>query len=143
MVKIKFLDGSEKEFETLVGADLRGADLEGADLEGAYLQGAVLPHFQICPEEGAFTAWKRTRVGVIKLEIPADALRTSSLVGRKCRASKALVISGDTGLSLHSDQFVYEIGKTVEPDSYNPDIRVECTKGIHFFMTRREAEEYS
>jgi hypothetical protein len=27
-------------------------------------------------------------------------------------------------------------------DNYDPGIRVECTAGIHFFMTRREAEEY-
>ena len=26
---------------------------------------------------------------------------------------------------------------------FDPDIRVECTSGIHFFITRREAEEYN
>ena len=59
MYKIKFLDGSEKECETLRGANLRvanlrgadleranlrGADLRGADLEGADLEGADLRH---------------------------------------------------------------------------------------------------
>ena len=42
MSTIKFLDGSEKQFETLVGADLRWADLWQADLRGANLQGADL-----------------------------------------------------------------------------------------------------
>ena len=51
-MKVKFLDGHEKEFETLAGADLRGADLgklamrgenlAGANLEGASLRGASL-----------------------------------------------------------------------------------------------------
>jgi uncharacterized protein YjbI with pentapeptide repeats len=41
-MKIKFLDGTEKEVGTLQGADLRWADLQGADLRGADLQGADL-----------------------------------------------------------------------------------------------------
>ena len=41
-MKIKFLDGSEKEFATLRIADLRGADLHDADLRGADLRGANL-----------------------------------------------------------------------------------------------------
>ena len=52
MYKIKFLDGTEKEFDTLTGANLWGADLSetdlvranlrGADLRGANLRGANL-----------------------------------------------------------------------------------------------------
>ena len=42
MHKIKFLDGTEKEFDSLVGANLYGADLKGADLYGANLKGADL-----------------------------------------------------------------------------------------------------
>ena len=33
MYKIKFGDGTEKEFESLKGADLRGADLTNANLD--------------------------------------------------------------------------------------------------------------
>ena len=39
---VPFLDGSVKEFDTLVGADLRGANLEGASLQGANLERANL-----------------------------------------------------------------------------------------------------
>ena len=39
---VKFLDGTEKEFDTLRGANLQRADLWGADLWGANLQGANL-----------------------------------------------------------------------------------------------------
>lgn len=34
MYKIKYKDGSVKEFDSLAGADLCGADLPGADLRG-------------------------------------------------------------------------------------------------------------
>jgi hypothetical protein len=42
MIKIKFKDGSEKAFESLLIADLRGADLRRADLRGADLRGVDL-----------------------------------------------------------------------------------------------------
>jgi hypothetical protein len=41
-MKIKFQDGTEKEFADLHDADLRGADLRFADLHGADLRGADL-----------------------------------------------------------------------------------------------------
>ena len=42
MVKVRFLDGRELEFESLEGANLKYADLKGADLRGANLRGANL-----------------------------------------------------------------------------------------------------
>ncbi len=42
MYRIKFLDGTEKEFNTLVAANLREADLREANLRGAYLHWAYL-----------------------------------------------------------------------------------------------------
>ena len=131
----------------LSGADLRGADLSGANLYGAALRGADLPDFSVCPEAGSFTAFKKLRGGVIAtLEIPAEARRTSSLVGRKCRAEFARVLALSTGersgYSMHDDAFVYRVGEIVRPDAYDDDIRVECAPGIHFFISRREAERY-
>jgi len=127
----------------LNGADLGGANLNGAYLGGAYLSGAKLPHFQICPEEGGFYAWKKVRGGVCKLYIPAAAKRTSSLVGRKCRAEYVKVISApEDARGRHDPKMVYTVGQIVRPDYYDPDIRIECAHGIHFFMTKREAEEY-
>jgi hypothetical protein len=145
----------------LSGADLSGADLSGADLSWANLSeanlswanlseanlsranlfGAGLPHFQICPEEGDFIAWKKVTGGVLKILVPAEAKRTSSLVGRKCRAEFVKVLEGE-GVSKHDGKTLYKAGGTVYPDRYDDDIRIECTSGIHFFMTRREAEEY-
>lgn len=129
----------------LSGADLCGADLSRANLSGADLSGANLPPYMICPEEGAFIAWKKVagnaRTAIVKLLIPAEAKRTSSLVGRKCRAGFAVVLEGE-GVSTHDGKTVYAPGLTVYPDKYDDDIRVECTSGIHFFITRKEAEDY-
>ncbi len=137
----------------LRGANLRGANLHDADLRDANLHGAVLPNYQIIPEEGAFVGWKKVAGNVIlKLKILPDAKRTSSLVGRKCRASKVLVLDAFriTGAKLKEKKFVsgwnpdftYEIGKTAEVFDFNRDIRIECASGIHFFVTRKEAEEW-
>jgi len=43
----------------------------------------------------------------------------------------------------YSPETIYEIGKIMKPDSYDPDPRVECSHGINFFMTREEAENYN
>ncbi len=37
----------------------------------------------------------------------------------------------------------YYKGAIVEADSFDDDIRLECTNGIHFFMTKEEAEEWA
>lgn len=134
----------------LRGANLREANLTGANLRWANLTGASLPHFQICPQEGAFIAYKALAgKRVAKLLIPDTAARTSSLVGRKCRAEfvEVLEIKDAEGNDVTSapctyDDLVYSVGQTVYPDSYDPDIRVECTHGIHFFISRKEAQEY-
>ena len=134
----------------LQGAKLQEANLQGANLQEANLQGAKLSAFQLPPEEGAFIGWKKGSDGtIIKLRILGK--RTSSLVGRKCRCSKARVISivdkHGTPLtearSTWSAAFRYRVGELVSPvEPYNDDIRVECASGIHFFMTKKEAEEY-
>ena len=139
------LEGADLRVANLEGANLRGADLEGADLYGADLYGAKLPHFQICPQEGSFIAYKKTTKGVVRLLITEDAKRTNSLVGRKCRASKVVVLGGDGvgGTGTHHQSLVYDVGAIISCEDYDDDIRVECTKGIHFFMTKEEAEEWS
>jgi hypothetical protein len=138
------LTGAHLADANLAGANLTGAHLADANLTGAYLtgadlKGADLPHFQICPEEGAFIGYKKLDSGVIALTIPAEAKRTSSLVGRKCRAE--FVMPHGSGTSGRGG--VYVEGQMYFPDSYDNDIRVECTHGVHFLITRQEAEEYN
>ena len=142
---MKKVNGYEiKPSANLIGANLEGANLRCANLRCAKLEGVQLPHFQIVPEEGSFIAYKKVNTGVIKLMIPEDAKRTSNLVGRKCKASHVKVIEGSgKSISHTSKSLEYKEDEVVYADMYDDDIRIEYTSGIHFFMTRKEAEEWS
>ena len=134
-------------------ADLYEADLTGADLRWADLIGAKNLNIPItCPEEGSFIGFKKCRNDlIVKLEIPADALRCSA-TGRKCRCSKAKVLSitnvdgsdvdTDTAASKYDKSFIYKVGETVEVPSFDTNRWNECSAGIHFFITRQEAVDY-
>jgi hypothetical protein len=147
------LSGADLSRADLSRANLSGADLSRADLSGANLSGADLPNFKIVPDTGPFGAYKKLSGGAIAvLFVPRSAKRTSSLVGRKCRVSKAKVKkifhpdapgkAFTKGKSKHNPSFGYEVGKWVKVDDFDDDIRVECTKGIHCFITLKEALEY-
>ena len=102
-----------------------------------------------CPEEGSFIAFKKANHCIIKLLIPEDA-RRSGATTRKCRASKAKVLeivdkNGKNVSSIVSDwdsTFIYEVGKTVDVEDFDEDRWNECSTGIHFFITREEAEQW-
>ena len=167
------LCGADLRDADLRGADLRDADLRGADLCGAYLCGADLRGADLrdanlrdaknidsiiwsiytafyplqCPESGSYIGYKKARGLIVELEIPADALR-SSATSRKCRASKAKVLSiSDTdgnpaGEQVESDydsSFVYVVGETVEVPDFDKNRWNECAPGIHHYITRAEA----
>lgn len=157
-----YLDKADLSWADLSWADLRGADLRGADLSGADLYEANLYEANLsgaknlflpiaCPDTGEFTAWKKCYDDtIVKLLIPADAKR-SSATGRRCRASKAVVIAVydkdrneiDSAVSSHNRGFIYRKGETVEPVNEFDDNRWnEYAPGIHFFITREEAERY-
>ena len=134
----------------LRGADLRDADLSGANLSGAYLRGAKdIPAFAnaqtVIVPEGQIVGWKKCRDNVIvKLIIPAEA-RRSNATGRKCRAEYAdvaEVIGADVGISRHDGMTEYRVGQRVTCDKWCEDRWEECAGGIHFFITRDEAEAY-
>ena len=162
-----WLNGEGGERAVLTGADLTEADLRGADLRGAVLRGAVLRGAVLrgadlrgadgimpicCPEEGSFVGFKKASGYIVKLLITDDALR-SSATSRKCRCSKAVVLSitnkdgsaagGVTQVRSDRDKnFVYKLGETVEVPDFNKNRWDECTSGIHFFITRQEAVDY-
>jgi hypothetical protein len=135
----------------LEGACLWETNLRYAELQGANLEGAAISPYQI-PQEGELIVWKKLSGGhMAKLRVPPQAGRTITLVGRKCRAEFVEVLAIDPlgpaqvdgkYRSGHTSDAIYEVGKTVYPDSYDPDIRVECTNGIHFFLTKEEAEQW-
>ncbi|CEG08743.1 Type III effector pipB2 [Afipia felis] len=133
----------------LYGADLCGADLCGADLCGANLRSAensdlTIAMTRILPE-GDLIGWKKCRDNIIvKLRIP-EAAKRSHAFGRKCRAEYVdviEVIGGDQGVSQHDSSTKYIAGQRVTPDKFDENWVDECSSGIHFFITRAEAEAY-
>ena len=154
------LSGADLSRANLYGADLSGADLSGADLSGANLYGAdlsgadlygaknselVVARTRILPD-GDLIGWKKCAHGVIvKLRIP-EAAKRSHAFGRKCRAEYAdviEVIGAEVGKSSHDDgKTEYRAGQRVTPNGFDENWQEECSSGIHFFITRLEAESY-
>ncbi|MBO4812556.1 pentapeptide repeat-containing protein [Candidatus Saccharibacteria bacterium] len=121
----------------------------------------IVPNY--CPE-GTIIGYKKIRrIGALskedpdgihliaELEIPPDALRVNS-TSRQCRCSKAKVLSitnldgtpvksGEGASWLFSTTY-YRVGEWVEEKDFSDDRRKTCVKGIHFFLTREEAEKY-
>lgn len=163
------LCGADLSKAHLCGANLCGANLYGASLRGANLYRANLRRANLCnadlrgannipfipmacPDTGTFVAWKKANGHIVKLEIPADAQR-SSATGRKCRCDKAKVIeiqeldgspSELTEVASGYDRnFVYHVGEIAEEPKYDEDRWKECAPGIHFFINRQEAVDYN
>jgi hypothetical protein len=137
-----YLGGANLGGADLGGAYLRGANLGGANLRSANLRGSDMSSFVIVPA-GALEVYKKTSAGVVTLLIPRSAARVNAYGSRKCRAEYALVLDAPEGaVSQHDNHTKYVVGETVYPDSYDPDPRIECSHGIHFFLTRTEAENW-
>ena len=106
-----------------------------------------------CPDTGSFIGWKKVPGPyIVKLLIPEDAKR-SSATGRKCRCDKAKVIAIENidgtpsdAISVHSAfdaSFEYNVGAEVRVDDFHENRFNECAPGIHFFINRQEAVNYS
>lgn len=102
--------------------------------------------------------WPECKIVIAKLIIPKDA--AVIFTNHKCRASYAIVdgfypadrlfepgprkkLDTKLAFSAWNTHFYYEDGKTVTPDSFDPDPTVMCSHGIHFFRTYKEAQQYS
>ena len=138
------LSGADLSRADLAGAYLAGADLSGADLSGAINADLVIAKTRILPE-GDLIGWKNCSGTIVKLRIPAEAKRSHAF-GRKCRAEFADVLeiigAEVATTSAHGPETEYRVGKRVMPDSFDENWQEECSHGIHFFITRLEAENY-
>ena len=132
-------------------ADLYGADLSRADLSGANLGRAndiqyIIAQSSILPETGPIWGWKKCKNDVLVKLVVGNTAKRSHATGRKCRAEhvKVLeVIGAEVGISQYDSSVQYRVGKIVRCDKWNDDRWTECGGGIHFFLTRIEAERYS
>lgn len=43
---------------------------------------------------------------------------------------------------MYDASFKYHIGDEIEIKDFDDNYNVECGEGIHFFLTRKEAEKY-
>jgi hypothetical protein len=160
-----YLSGADLSGANLSGANLSGANLSGANLSGAnlwranlsdaYLSGANLSEIASGKEsiealtmilpDGDLIGWKKCDNKVIvKVQIPSDAKRSNS-TGRKCRAEYVKVIEvigAEVGISQHDNKTEYKAGEIVRCDKWDENRWAECSGGIHFFITRWEAENY-
>ena len=130
----------------LSGANLSRANLSKADLYGAKQAETALAQIQFIPEEGSFVGWKKCANGVIvKLQITENAKRSHG-AGRKARCSEARVLEifgAEVAYSGGGYSVVeYHKGEIVTPDGWDENRWNVCSQGIHFFLTRAEAEAY-
>ena len=135
----------------LLNVNLIGADLYSAKLYNVEYNCHTNFFALQCPEEGSFIGYKKAGKYIVKLEILADAKRSSATT-RKCRCSAAKVLSittldgRDDGTQFVSSDrdsdFVYQVGEIVRVDDFDEKRWNECSTGIHFFITRDEAVEY-
>jgi uncharacterized protein YjbI with pentapeptide repeats len=139
-----YLSGADLSGAYLSGAYLSGADLSGADLSGAKGAEYAIACTRILPD-GDLIGWKKCADGiVVKLRIPEAAKRSHSF-GRKCRSEFVdvlEVIGAEVGIAQYDGKTEYRVGQRVTPDKWDEDWTQECAGGIHFFITRLEAENY-
>lgn len=135
-------NGWENMMANLIGADLSDANLRCANLIGAkgtlidYRMGKILSEDII--------GYKKCKDNVIvTLKIPRGAI-VFSINGTKCRTNKAKVISIDCADRAFSvfNHMSYYVGDEFTIYDFDCMYNVECTKGIHFFMSKEEAERY-
>ena len=131
-------------------ADMTGFKGSGIELDPSRLKGVKglnLPMY--CPEEGAFTAWKKCRDGkVVKLYIPEHAKRDGNSL-YNCRASEAVVLDvfdkdgnpDSKAVSIIDEDFHYVKGETVVPKKAFNDPYDDT--GIYFVLSRNQIEWYS
>ena len=143
------LTWADLSYAILSGANLSGANLYRADLSGADLTNTILDEKEQCRKGIVLTepivGYKKASGGkIITLEIPIGA-KVFSINNNKRRTNKAKVINmqGETELiSIHDNDFKYHVGDEIEIKDFDERYNVECASGIHFFLTREEAEKY-
>ena len=147
----------------LLHADLRYANLQRANLLHANLLYADLRNtkglgqFIVAPKEGSFMAYKMANTKntkcILILEVKKNYKRVNCIGSRKCRGDKVFIVGVETLkgkkfnnpgkiYSSFDSEFLYKVGKVVKAERYNPSDRIECSDGIHFFITKQEAIEY-
>lgn len=152
IIKGANLQNADLSFANLSRATLNYAKIEGANLIGANLyqtkgeeiglrRGQVLTEdligYKLCLDGNDGTV-------IVTLKIPKGAI-VFSINGRKCRTNKAKVIAidGKNRAYSHYNHMSYYVGDEITVNNFDYQYNIECSTGIHFFKSRKEAEEYA
>ncbi len=110
-------------------------------------------NYRITPEEGVIIGWKKANKKIVKLEINCSDEISGGLISRKLRTNKVKVLEiqniDGTKVDIneirsdYDEYFVYRVGETIEIGDFVKDDKIECARGIHFFLTRNEAIHYN
>jgi len=146
---VAYLRGAILRDANLSGADLSCTTLRGALLHGADLSGIKTNHLTIGiheAPEGALIGWGKKSGHIVKMLIPAGAPRSCGTT-RKYRAAWVETLEIENGVTRleHQTDYgtgTYEVGAITRADSWDEDRWTECSHGIHFFLTREEAEAW-
>ena len=149
------LNGADLRFAALGRSKFRGADLSHtcfseagvtmANFEGAHIDSTTIG-LHPAPE-GDLIGWGKKDHLIVKMLIPAGVQR-SCATARKHRAAcvKTLEIADGTRSSVchhaYGRNTIYTVGEFTYPSGWDSDRWHECSRGIHFFLTREEAEQY-
>lgn len=117
--------------------------------------------FSHVPDTGSFIGWKKAMINhdnyeddeyyIVKLRIPEDA-RRSNAGQNKCRADMAYVediqdLEGNSVdkvvESMWDSNFKYQKGQTITEPNFCENRFEECARGIHFFLNRNDAVNFT
>jgi len=142
------LRGAILEKADLRDADLRGADLRGADLREAKLENVKMNYLTVGLQpapQGDLIGWGKKNGHIVKLLIPKEA-RRSCATTRKYRAEYAICLeiegADEVIVKNRYATAVYRPSEKVVAHEWCEDRWEECAPGIHFFLTREEAEQW-
>lgn len=152
-----------------VGANLCGVDFDGTHFTGInFFKSKIYNanfnncNFGYCTTieyaDGKLTEYRRGKIltediigykkcqddVIVTLKIPRGAI-VFSINGTKCRTNKAKVIAIDGAKKAisHFNKMSYYEGDEFTIYDFNCTYNDQCGEGIHFFMTREEAERYT
>lgn len=134
------ITGAKLEYANFTCCDLSSAGLIGDLIEyrkGKVLTEPIIGYKKCLTDDKLYT--------IVTLEIPRGAI-VFSINGNSCRTNKVKVIDIADGYkraySEHAEHFSYYIGDEINIYDFDLQYNNECSSGIHFFMTREEAEHY-
>lgn len=141
-------------------ANLLDVVFDNTTLDNVYYDETTAFFALQCPEKGSFVGYKKVWDNIedwyyiIEMFIPKSAKR-SSATSRKCRASKVKVLKiekydkndnyiedVDEVINYKYTETKYKIDEYTFPDSFDTNRWKECSNGIHFFVTKKEAINY-